>query len=72
MSTQMTGWRPIDTAPQDNTPIQVTWISDWPSVEVMTFDGLRYFNINSGNYTLEAARPTHWRPMMEPPPGCEE
>lgn len=65
-----TEWRPIETAPKDGTPVDL-WVE---SVELMRYpqcvyrDGKWFSNFGPlGQSSPLRVRPTHWRPLPEPP-----
>lgn len=54
---EMRGWQPIDTAPRDGRRIEVAWIVNQPTVEVVKRTHWEYGHWY-GHWT-----PTHWRPL---------
>jgi len=64
------GWRPIETAPKDETPIDL-WRSEWDERAVnmrrveLFADNVFYEAIESGPSCVRDA--THWMPLPAPP-----
>lgn len=63
------GWRPIETAPKNGTPVLLGWLSSrfvtsglWVT---RSDDDPRWLTVH-GPYSGSAA-PTHWMPLPEPP-----
>jgi hypothetical protein len=69
------GWRPIETAPKDETPILAYCPNDLPTVYVImwnsymdTYRKKLYENwVEAGGEQYEVFYPTHWMPLPEPP-----
>lgn len=65
------GWRPIDEAPRDGTPIDI-WVKGFPDRRVvnMKWDehewGFRNVQDPEQGW-MEDEEPTHWQPLPEPP-----
>lgn len=64
------GWRPIETAPKDGTPVDL-WRGEWKERAVnmrrveLRHDNVFYEAIESGPTCVRDA--THWMPLPAPP-----
>lgn len=64
----MSEWQPIETAPDDGTPMLVTWpCTSGADVTVATKIEV-WRDYYSGDHLAAQERPTHWMPLPEPPP----
>lgn len=59
-------WKPISSAPRDETPILGYISSTW--IEGIFWNGSEWSYLSDGDITPEARhQPTHWMPLPEPP-----